>query len=121
MSSDDDAPIMAYLSTGYNILDELVICLETHDDGSLHEEGTSYRATRQITATLDKDYIHQLANSLRMPDSDLQDYLTDLFKYGGYVPHKGRVFKQFQKMLDFVLNCGSKYKLHEYEGELSVA
>ena len=121
MSSDDDAPIMAFLSTGYNYLDELVICVETHDDGSIHEEGTSYRATRQITATLDKDHMRMMTKSLRIGVYDLQGFLNRRFQYRGYVSHKGRVFKQFQRMLDFVLDCGSKYKLHELDGIRCVA
>ena len=113
MASDEDCQIMTYLLIGTNIHDELVICLEKEDGGWDYPEGMYYTPERRTYAILDADNMLVMAKKLRVEVKDLSTYLYRKFRYGGYISHSSGVYREFQRILNFILDCGAKYRLKE--------
>lgn len=113
MASDEDCQIMTYLLIGTNILDELVICIEKEDGGWDYPKGMLYTPDRRTYAILDADNMRVMAKKLRVEVKDLSSYLCRKFSYGGYISHSSVVTREFQKILNFILDCGAKYRLKE--------
>ena len=113
MASDEDCQIMTYLLIGTNIYNELVICIEKEDGGWDYPEGMLYTPKRRTYAILDADNMQVMAKRLRVEVKDLSNYLSQKFCYAGYISRSSKVYHEFQKILNFILDCGAKYRLKE--------
>jgi len=52
-----------------------------------------------------------LASRFRIPVAEVPDLLVRKFRYGRYVSRTGAVRRQFKNILEFILDCGGKYRL----------
>lgn len=121
MASDEDCQIMTYLLIGTNIHDELVICLEKEDGGWDYPEGMLYTPEQKTLAVVDAENMQLMARKLRIEVKDLPTYLYRKFYYGGYIHHSSVVIRGFQKVLDYILDCGAKYRLKEEQSKRLIA
>lgn len=110
MESDGDSLLVASLVIGYDILDRLTVrlCITDYDCETV---SSRYACEKVTSASLDDDCIRLLASRFRIPVAEVPDLLVRKFRYGRYVSRTGAVRRQFKNILEFILDCGGKYRL----------
>lgn len=110
IESDSECTFVTTISVGNNILDELTFCLEeeSYDDSTDPGYGTTVKAM----AVLDKDNLLLLAERLKINPSHLKDYMIEKFGKNGHIAYSSYVVHAYQKLLDFILDHGAKYRLN---------
>lgn len=113
MESDSESPIVMTIVIGNNILDELVICLVEEDYESETTAALDVEYTAKYVAVIEKDSLAVMAEKLRIDLAKMRGHLVDKFSEGGYIPNKSYVVNAYRNILDYVLDCGGKYRLKQ--------
>ena len=110
MSSDDDCCLMMSITIGETILDELALCLEEHYNGDDDYFKLNKNNLTKVVAIIDKHELSVMAKHLGIPASDVRKHLVEKFSDDGYISRTSYVRDAFQEILDYVLDCGGKYR-----------
>ena len=113
MESDDDCQIIANIVIGYDVRGNLVIQLGVYDDGWDYPEGFRYVAKDETTATIDVDDLDVMAAHLNRSKGEVLNHLLGKFGGSGYVARTSYVKNCFKEILEYILDCGGKYRLSQ--------
>ena len=113
MESDSESPIVMTIVIGNNILDELLLCLVEEDYESETTAALDVEYTAKYVAVIDKDSLAVMAEKLNIELVKMRDHLIDKFSEGCYISNKSYVMNAYRNILDYVLDCGGKYRLKQ--------
>lgn len=111
MESDEDAQINATIYIEEDDSGSLSIQLEEYDGGWDYPEGISYEPSKCTTATVDADELNIMASYLNISKQDVMAHLLKKFSNHGYISYPSYVRACFKEILEYILDCGAKYKL----------
>lgn len=106
VESDEDLEIFSSLCAGFDDRGNLVIELDFDDLTSRHRKHLTY-------AILDGDETKILADSLHIPPQDIPARLRERFQCQWPIPVPSEVGDTFRDILNFIIDCGAKYRLRE--------
>lgn len=113
--SDDDQPIVSYLSSGFDDSFNFVVCLEKE---AYIEDDLTAKTRRKITlAIVNKDETYELAKKLNVHLIDLPKHLSDEFDNNIVNPSLSQVSQFFSEVLSFLQNHGVHYTIEEKYSE----
>lgn len=102
--SDNDMEIVASIVVGFDYLNNFVVKYSFED---YREYGKDW----ERSAIVDEDDAKRMAQRLRVPLSDLPQIIYDKFNDFSGIAVPSEVEDTFKEILDFVLDCGARYKL----------
>lgn len=106
VESDEDLEIGASLSVGLDDRNRMVVQLEYvyYDD---------HRRDNTLYALLDQEETTTLADRLHVSTAELPATLRKHFDDHPVLPPPSYVKGQFKEVLDFLIDCGARYRLYE--------
>lgn len=113
MSSDDDCPIMSYITIGETKLGELALCLEDHYSGDDDDLSLGPDDLAKVVAVIDNDDLSAMAKHIGIPAHKVRDYLFEKFYDGGFISRRAYIRESFQEILNFILDNEGKYSFLE--------
>lgn len=106
VESDEDLEIVSSLSAGLDDRKRLVVQLEFVDYENHRRDNTLY-------ALLDQEETQTMADRLHVPPAELPATLRVHFGDHPLLPTPSYVRGLFKEVLDFIIDCGARYRLHE--------
>jgi hypothetical protein len=110
MSTDDDCDLMMSITIGETILDELALCLDEHYSGNDDCFRINKNNLTKVIAVIDKHNLSIMAKHIGIPASGVREHLIEKFSDYGYISRISYVRDMFQEILDYILDCGGKYR-----------
>ena len=110
MESDEDCQIYATINIGDDDNGGLAIQLDDNDGGWDYPEGFSYESNKCTIATVDADELNIMASYLNISKQNVKAHLLKEFGDHGYISSPSYVRACFKEILDYILDCGAKYK-----------
>lgn len=110
MSSDEDQPIVMDIYVGFNISDQIVVCVDLHD----YDE-PEYNCSTAAIVNLDDS--RKMARHHRVKHSRLPIFIAECMEEWGYVinPDFNQVRDCFKEITECLLDEGCRFKIiHTY-------
>lgn len=104
MASHEDFETWSTLCVGFNESKNLLIRLDYFNDNNPKNNSQTY-------AVIDKDNAFQMSGFLGIKLIELPDFLYEKFKDTSTMAVPSDVQYLFQRILDFVMDCGVNYKI----------